>query len=51
MASYDGMKTWAMKWLDVFEILQPKKLRDDVVDIIGHKCIYVSARTDSNDPC
>ena len=51
MASYDGMKTWAMKWLDVFEILQPKKLRDDVVDIIGHKCIYVSARTDSNDTC
>ena len=51
MASYDGMKTWAMKWLGVFEILQPKKLRDDVVDIIGHKCIYVSTRADSNDTC
>lgn len=51
MASYDGMKTWAMKWLDVFEILQPKKLRDDVVNIIRHKCIYVSARNDSDDTC
>lgn len=41
--SYDGMKVWALKWLDSVEVESPQALRDDIVSIVENN-VYGSFR-------
>lgn len=40
IAAYDGVLKWALKWLDVFEVLEPRELREDIVKTITTRCVY-----------